>query len=206
MEISIFGKVIHLLLLATAATTPQQDLLRLLNTEKATSSLLTYSQHYLDKDNNPVEYTGTLYLQIESFSLDSCALTMNIIVQDRYIATEEKRKHFKKIESLPERQVSTYRYSYRISLKDTPKLQADPMEARPSQFLENTGFVCKENVACKLQWLHLKTSGPAIKENREFDGLMNFRQSVQSIEIPMSSRDTALQMATSLEHLSEICH
>lgn len=206
MEISIFGKVMPLLFLATAVTTPQQDLLRLLNTEKANYSFLTYSQHYLDKDNNAVEYTGTLYLQIESFSLDSCALTMNIIVQDRYIGTEEKRKHLKKIESLPERQVSTYRYSYRINLKDTLKLQADPIEGRPSQFVENTGFVCKENVACKLQWLHLKASSPAIKENREFDGLMNFRQSVQSIEIPMTSHDTALQMATSIEHLAETCH
>jgi hypothetical protein len=35
---------------------------------------------------------------------------------------------------------------------------------------------------------------------------MDFQQSVKTIEIPMSSRDTALQMATSIEHLTETCH
>jgi hypothetical protein len=205
LQTSVFGKLVPLLFLATA-TTPQQDLLRLLNTEKANYSLLTYSQRYLDKDNNPVDYTGTLYLKLESFSLNNCVLTIDIVVQDRYIGTEEKRKHFRKIEPLPLQQSSTYSYSYRIDLKDTVELQADFIEGRPSQLLKNTGFVCKENSGCNLQWLHLKTSNPAIREKRESDGFMDFQQSVKTIEIPMSSRDTALQMATSIEHLTETCH
>jgi hypothetical protein len=144
MEISVFGKLMPLLFLATLTTTSQQDLLSLLNAEKANYSLLTYSQHYADKDNNPVEYTGTLYLQLESFSLDNCTLILNVVVQDRYTGKEEQRKHLRKIEVLPKLLSSSYRYSYRVNLKDTLELHAVPVEGRPSQFLENTGFVCKK--------------------------------------------------------------
>lgn len=199
----IVDKFMSLLFLVISLT-PQQDFIRLVNTEKAKYSLLTYSQHYLDSKNNPVEYAGTLYLQMTSSTLESCILSIEVVVQDRFTGMEENRTHFSKTRSLLGQRSSTYRYSYKIDLKDI-KLDVDPIEARPSQLLQNTGFICQENTGCRVLWLRLKASKPAIKETREVNGLQDFNQSVAEIEIPMSTRDTALQMAHSFEHMAETC-
>lgn len=199
----IVDNLMSLLFLVTSLS-PQQDFIRLVNAEKTKYSLLTYSQHYLDEKNNPVEYTGTLYLQMASSTLESCTLSIEVLVQDRFTGMEEKRTHFSKTKSLLEQRSFTYRYSYKTNLKDE-KLEADLVEARPAQLLQSTGFTCQENTGCKLLWLRLKAPKPAIKETKEINGLRYFNQSVAEIEIPMSARDAALQMAQSLDHLAEVC-
>ena len=121
-------------------------------------ALLTYSQHYIDDNNNSVEYSGTLYAKVESATLLGCKLKLNVLVQDRFTGTESRRKHFSVVTSPVRPDFSTYRYSYQVDLKDTPDLKIDPILGRPSQLLKGTGFACQEDPACMIQWLRLKTS------------------------------------------------
>ncbi|HMF53273.1 MAG TPA: hypothetical protein VK593_02910 [Edaphobacter sp.] len=194
------------LLLMGITITPQQNLIRLLDIEKSEHSLLTYSQHYLDKENDEVEYTGTIYFQIESFVLDHCTLTVNVLVQDRYSGAETKKRHAQEIKSLLPLRSFTYRYAYQIDLSKLEGMRAEPVEARPYQLLGNTGFACRENTACHLQWLRLEASGPMIREKRELDGLLDFNQPVKDIAIPIASHDSATQIAKTFDQLTATCH
>jgi hypothetical protein len=171
----------------------QQNLSQPLLAGSPDYALLTYTQRYFDNDNNPVEYSGTLYSKVESATLSECKLTLNILLQDRFTGTESKLKHFKVIKSRIAPDLSTFRYSYQLSLKGTPDLQIDSVLARPTQLLKGTGFVCQEDTACRLQWLHLKASQPKFREIRTVDGLTDFDQWVSEISIPMPSRESATQ-------------
>lgn len=184
----------------------QQNLTHALVAGSSDYALLTYSQHYFDNNDNPVEYSGTLYTKVESATLLGCNLTINILVQDRFTGTESKRKHFSVVKSHVAPDFSTFRYSYQFNLKDTPDLQIDPILARPSQLLKGTGFVCKEDSACRLQWMRLKTSKPGFRETRTVDGLTDFDQWVSEISIPMPSHESSIQSADYLLQLRNSCH
>src|SRR6266481_625402 len=58
----------------------------LLTEEHKKWSLLTYSQLYVYDRNEPVQYTGTVFLQIDSFALHGCELNIGVVVQDQYVS------------------------------------------------------------------------------------------------------------------------
>ena len=183
-----------------------EDFAKLLTQETTRHSTLTYSQHYIADDNQAVEYSGTLYLQIESITLHDCDLKLSVVVQDRNVGTEHKRDHFsEKTVPLGER-ASTYHYTYQLNRAALQNLKAVPMQGRPSQLRDHTGSVCEEDKSCSLPWLRIQTAKLAIKATRVTNGLMDFDQEVDSIVVPMSSHEMALQAATSLDNLAVACH
>ena len=183
-----------------------EDFAKLLTEETTRHSTLTYSQHYIADDNQAVEYSGTLYLQIESITLHDCDLKLSVIVQDRNAGTEHKRDHFsEKTVQLGER-ASTYHYTYQFNRAALQNLKVGPMQGRPAQLPDHTGPVCEENKSCSLSWLHIQTAKRVIKATRVTNGLLDFDQEVDSIVVPMSSHEIVLQAATSLETLTAACH
>ena len=183
-----------------------EDLAKLLTEETTRHSTLTYSQHYIADDNQAIEYSGTLYLQIESITLLGCDLKLSVVVQDTSVGTEHKREHFsEKAVPLGQRS-STYHYTYQFNRVALQNLKASPMQGRPSQLRDHTGLVCEEDKACNLPWLHIQTAKPVIKATRVTNGLLDFDQEVDNIVVPMSSHEMTMRAATSLEGLAAACH
>ena len=190
----------------SAQSLGHEDFAKLLTEEITRHTALTYSQHYIADDNQAVEYSGTLYLQIESITLRDCDLKLSVVVQDRNVGTEHKRDHFsEKAVPLGER-ASTYHYTYQFNRAALQNLKVAPMQGRPSQLRDHTGSVCEEDKSCSLPWLRVQTAKPAIKVTRVTNGIVDFDQEADSIVIPMSSHEVALQAASSLESLAAACH
>ena len=182
-----------------------EDLAKLLTEETTKHSTLTYTQRYIADDSGGVEYSGTLYLQIESIALHGCDLKMSVIVQDRNVGTEQKREHLtEKTVQLGQRSV-TYHYTYQLNRAAFQNLKVDLMRGRPSQLRDHTGSVCEEDKSCSLPWLRIQTAKPAIKQTRVVNGILDFDQEVNSIAIPMTSHETALQAVASFESLATVC-
>ena len=182
-----------------------EDLAKVLTEETTRHSTLTYTQHYIADDNQAVEYSGTLYLQIESMTLHDCDLKMSVIVQDRNVGTEQKREHLTaKTVQLGQRSV-TYHYTYQLNRAAFQNLKVDLMQGRPSQLHDHTGSVCEEDKSCTLPWLRIQTAKPAIKQTRVVSGILDFDQEVNSIAIPMTSHEIALQAVASFESLTTAC-
>ncbi|HTF66164.1 MAG TPA: hypothetical protein VK638_26100 [Edaphobacter sp.] len=186
-------------------STNHENLTKLLKVETEAYSLLTYSQHYLDHDNQPVEYAGTLYLQIESFVLNDCELKLNVVVQDKYSGTEQQQKHINQAKLSIGQKSFTDRYVYQLNLKDL-EIHLDSVFARPAQLRNNTGFVCQEDKYCRLQWLHIRTAAPKIRETRISNGFVDFDQPVNEITIPVTSHEVAMQSAKAFESVAASCH
>lgn len=183
----------------------QHDLTTLLNLEKSQHSLLTYTQRYVTDENSMVEYAGTIYFQIESFTVNGCVLKFDVLVQDRFTGSEDKRKHLRVERFYVGQRSFTYRYSYELSLKEDPFLQVESVLARPEQLRGNTGFFCEEDATCKLQWLHIKTTRPRIRETRVLNGFVDLDQSIDEMAIPMTSREIGTQSAKSVQKLAAAC-
>jgi hypothetical protein len=184
----------------------QQDLKSILVSEQQRYSLLTYSQHYRGHDNQAVDYSGTLYLRIESFSLDDCNLKINVVVQDNYSGSEKQQRHLHQTTLQTGKQSFTDRYTYQLNLKDFDSIEPEPISARPTQLHNDTGFVCQEDKACRLQWLRIKVAKPKIREIRIWNGFVAFDKPVSEITIPLTSSEIASQLAKTLENITISCH
>jgi hypothetical protein len=58
-------------------------LLEFIASEQQHGSVLTYSQSYIDDQNERVSYTGTLYTGIQLFKLDGCNVMARVRSQER---------------------------------------------------------------------------------------------------------------------------
>jgi hypothetical protein len=184
----------------------QQNTIKALAAETTRHSVLTYVQRYIDDENKVVGYSGTLYLHIESVTLHGCNLQINVVVQDKYSEVAQKQEPAGKRALLREQQSFTYRYTYQLNLMNIESLQADSPIGRPNQLQNYTGATCEEDKFCNLQWLRIKTAKPAIKETRTLNGLLDFDQTVDTITIPITSHEIALQSAAYLQDITATCH
>src|ERR1700733_6496879 len=92
---TVFGLIIFANLPSTNANaqmTPEGGaLLDFIASEQQHGSVLTYSQSYVDDENERVSYSGTLYAGIHLFKLDDCKVMARVAVQDRYSGAIEHR-------------------------------------------------------------------------------------------------------------------
>lgn len=178
---------------------------RLLTSEQAAYSLLTYTQHYIDTENGVVDYAGVLYLHLQSFAVEGCDLKIDVVVQDRFDGTEEKRVHggMRKL-SLGHR-VVTYRYSYSLDLSQIAPPKFTARAGRPVELQGHTSSTCQEDKLCQVEWLSIKNAGPQIQESKSIDGADAFDQKVSEIAIPLTSEDVADHLRASLGNLAQAC-
>jgi hypothetical protein len=183
----------------------KQDLIEILKAEAANSSVLTYSQHYIDSEKGTVDYAGTLYLKVDSVSLDGCDFKANVVVQDRYSGSEDVRQRFRRNKTYIAQDFSTSRYSFRLNLATRNTVEAGFVSARPSQLRDHTGFVCKEDPSCKLPWVRIRTLKPSIGETVVNDGFVDVNRQVDDVYIPASSPQSARDSVASFEKLVAAC-
>ena len=187
---------------------PLHDSLKnILAQEITRHSVLTYSQRYLDSANKIVQYNGTIFLQVKSFELDGCDLKIDVVVQDSYVGSEQRKRRSGEEASHENlgHGTDTYRYAYHLNLKTAEVARVDTVAARPAQLRKNTMFICEEERSCDLQWLRVATKKPSIAETRIMNINQDFDQMVDQIAVPMTSREVALESATSLQDLVSAC-
>jgi hypothetical protein len=186
----------------------QDELRKALAEEAQRGSVLTYSQLYIYDKNEQVQYRGTVYLKIGSFSLEGCDLKISVLVQDRYVGTEDQRLRFtgKTIHKETAPKSDSYQYSYHLSINEIDPAQISTILARPTQLLENTKLSCSEEKACNQLWLRAAMKKPSISETRVMNGFEDVNQNVSQMLIPMTSDLVALQMAKALQNATTGCH
>jgi hypothetical protein len=171
-------------------------LLEFIASEQQHGSVLTYSQSYIDDENERVSYTGTLYTGIQLFKLDGCKVMARIAVEDRFSGTIEHQSGFGRVHTertgyLTDDTV----YEYRFSLGE---LSADGIHdflAVPAQLSINTSVRCEEDRSCNLSWLRITAPHGEIAETRTVNGIQDIDSRVTSIVLPMMSPEIAANAA-----------
>jgi hypothetical protein len=186
----------------------QAELNNLLSSAKNQTIVLSYSQSYLYNKKEPVQYTGTVYLTIASFHNEGCNLMIGVIVQDRYVGTEDQRQRFsgKIIHKETGQKVDSYRYTYQLSLKDIDPSGIDTVIGRPTQLSESLRLSCIENKSCALPWVHIKSALPVIEEQRIMNGFEDVKMKASQMSIPMTSAKTASLFVNAVRNATLACH
>jgi hypothetical protein len=171
-------------------------LLEFIASEQQHGSVLTYSQSYIDDQNEQVSYTGTLYTGIQLFKLDGCKVMARVAVEDRFSgATDHKsgfgRVHTERTGYLTDDTV----YEYRFSLSELSVDGIHDLLAMPAQLNVNTSVRCEEDRSCNLSWLRLIAPHGAIAETRTVNGIQDKDSRVTSIVLPMVSPEIAANAA-----------
>jgi hypothetical protein len=171
------------------------ELLNFIATEQQRGSVLTYTQSYVDDQNERVSYSGTLYAGIPLFKLDECKVTARVAIQDRYSGAIEHRSlgrvHLEQTGALIDDTV----YEYRFSLGDLNAYAVHALSAVPGQLNINTSVRCEEDRSCNLSWIQIMTPNSKIAETRTVNGIQDVDSRAASIVLPMASSEAAGQAA-----------
>jgi hypothetical protein len=171
------------------------DLLKFIAAEQQRGSVLTYSQSYVDDQNERVSYHGTLYAGIHLFEVDECKVTARVAIEDRYAGSIEHRSlgrvHLEQTGELKDDTV----YEYRFSLGELDANAVHALSAVPGQLNINTSVHCEEDRACNLSWIQITAPKGEIAEIRTINGIQDVDARAKSIVLPMASSELADQAA-----------
>jgi hypothetical protein len=167
-------------------------LLDFITSEQQHGSVLTYTQSYIDDQNERVSYTGTLYTGIQLFKLDGCKVMARIAVEDRFSGAIEHKSGFGRVHSEQTgRLTDDTVYEYRFSLSELSAAGIHDLLAVPAQLNINTNVRCEEDRSCNLSWLRIMAPPGEIAETRTVNGIQDKESRVTSIVLPMASPETA---------------
>jgi hypothetical protein len=189
-----------------AQTTPEGgELLKFIASEQQRGSVLTYSQSYVDDQNERVSYSGTLYAGIHLFKLDECKVTARVALEDRYSGAIEHRSlgrvRLEQTGELKDDTVSEYRFNL-------GELSADgvrALRAVPAQLNINTRVQCEEDRSCTLAWIQITEPNRNIAETSTVNGIQDVDSRAASIVLPMASSEVANQAAKLFQAAIQAC-
>jgi hypothetical protein len=179
-----------------AQTTPEGgELLKFIAAEQQRGSVLTYSQSYVDDQNERVSYNGTLYAGIHLFNVDECKVTARVAVEDRYSGAIEHRNLGRvHVEHTGELKDDTV-YEYRFNLGDLSAGGVRALRAVPGQLNINTRVQCEEDRSCTLDWIQITAPNRNIAETSTVNGFQEVDSRAASMVLPMASSELADQAA-----------
>jgi hypothetical protein len=179
-----------------AQTTPEAgELLKFIASEQQRGSVLTYSQSYVDDQNERVSYSGTLYAGIHLFKIDECKVTARVAVEDRYSGAIEHRGLGRvRLEQTGELKDDTV-YEYRFNLGDLSAGGVRALRAVPGQLNINTRVQCEEDRSCALSWIQITAPNRNIAQTSTVNGIQDVDSRAASMVLPMASSDLADQAA-----------
>src|ERR1700733_8133240 len=157
-----------------AQTTPEAgELLKFVASEQQRGSVLTYSQAYVDDQNERVSYNGTLYAGIHLFKIDECKVTTRVAVEDRYSGAIEHRSLGRvRLEQTGELSDDTV-YEYRFSLSELRPDAVHALSAVPPQLNINTSVHREEDRSCNLSWIQITAPNRKIAETKTVNGIQD---------------------------------
>jgi hypothetical protein len=179
-----------------AQMTPESgELLKFMATQQQRGSVLTYSQSYVDDQNERVSYNGTLYAGIHLFEINECKVTARVAVEDRYSGAIEHRSLGRlRLEHTGELKDDTV-YEYRFNLAELSADGARTLRAVPPQLNINTRVHCEEEPSCTLSWIQITEQNGKIDQTRTDDGIQDVDSRAASMVLPMPSSELADQAA-----------
>jgi hypothetical protein len=191
---------------ADSQMTPEGgELLAFFASEQQRGSLLTYTQSYTDDRKERVSYGGTLYAGTRVFKLDECQMMARVAVEDRYSGTIGHRSfgglHFEQTGQLTDDTV----YEYHVNLGELSPDGVHAIRAVPADLDINTTFRCQEDRSCNLDWIQITSPVQNMGETRTVNDFQNLDLKVNSIALPMSSQEFAVQGAKLFGALVRAC-
>jgi hypothetical protein len=164
--------------------------------EQQHGSVLTYSQSYIDDQNERVSYTGTLYTGIQLFKLDGCKVMARITVEDRFSGAIDHKSGFGRVHAeVTGHLTDDTVYEYHFSLSELSADGIHDLLAMPAQLNVNTSVRCEEDRSCNLSWFRLMAPHGTIAETRTVNGIQDKDSRVTSIVLPMMSPEIAANAA-----------
>ena len=187
-------------------TTPEAgELLKFVASEQQRGSLLTYSQAYVDDQNERVSYHGTLYAGIHLFKIDECKVITRVAVEDRYSGAIEHRSLGRvRLEQTGELKDDTV-YDYRFDLADLSAKGVRALRAIPAQLNSNTKVQCEEDHSCTIAWIQITAPNGDIAETSTVNGIQGVDWRARSMVLPMASSELADQAAKLFEAAIQAC-
>jgi hypothetical protein len=189
-----------------AQTTPEGgELLKFIASEQQRGSVLTYSQSYVDDQNERVSYSGTLYAGIHLFKIDDCKVTARVDLEDRYSGAIEHRGLGRvRLQQTGELKDDTV-YEYRFNLGDLSASGVRALRAVPGQLNINTRVQCEEDRSCTLSWIQLIAPNGDIAEASTVNGIQDVDSRAASMVLPMASSELADQAAKLFQAAIQAC-
>jgi hypothetical protein len=165
----------------TAPSSAESSLLDALQTEEHAGTYLFYTQSYVDSDNEPATYQGSVYGFIKNAELNGCSLNIGFIVADRYSGVVKKQPTgpLEDDES----------YSANIPLTHNLADALSLVEAPPVAIANGTNSVCATKPSCVFTWLKFSAKDSSIRETKMTNGWLSFAGNTKVFFLPISSPD-----------------
>jgi hypothetical protein len=183
---------------ALGTTTPssaETSLLDALQTEEHAGTYLFYTQSYIDSDNGPVSYHGSVYGFIKNAQLKDCTLNIEFIVADRYSGVVKKQP----TGPLEDDEL----YSATISLTHNIALSFSLVQAPPVAIANGTNSVCATRPSCTFTWLKIVAKDSSIRETRTTNGWLDFAGNTKTFFLPISSPDAGKNLIQHIQAFTE---
>jgi hypothetical protein len=179
---------------ATATTTPssaESSLQDALQAEEHAGTVLFYTQSYVDSDNEPVTYQGSMYGFIKDATLDGCSLNIDFILADRYSGVVKKQSTgaLEDDEEYSAAIPFTHNLASSLSLVDAP----------PAAIAKGTNSVCATRPSCAFTWLKINAKDSFIRETKTTNGLMDFAGNTRTFFLPISSPDVGKNLIQQIQ-------
>lgn len=179
---------------ATATTAPSSagsSLLDALQSEEHAGAYLFYTQSYVDSDNEPVTYQGSVDDFIKEEKLNGCTLNLDFVLADHFSGVVKKRP----TGTLEDDEL----YSANVLLSHNLANSLALVDAPPAAIANGTNSVCAARPSCAFTWLKFNAKDSSIRETRTTNGWLNFAGNTKVFFLPISSPDAGKNLIQQIQ-------
>jgi hypothetical protein len=173
----------------------ESSLLDALQTEEHAGTYLFYTQSYVDSDNEPASYHGSVYGSIKDAKLNGCSLNIDFIIADRYSGVVKKQP------TAPTE--DDEEYSATIPLTHNLALSLSLVEAPPVAIANGTNSVCDTRPSCAFTWLKINARDSSIRETKTTNGWPEFAGNTKTFFLPISSPDVGKNLIQQIQAFTD---
>lgn len=171
------------------------NLVDAIEAEAKRGAYLSYTQSYVDSENERVSYRGSIHGAIKRVEVDGCTLNVTVEIVDYFSGVVDRDRIG------PQEERSFYTVSFTLTNAIANALTI--VEARPTQLANGTKFSCAANSSCTFAWLVIQAKDQVIKETRTTNRLVDFNGNTKRFLVPLSSADVGKELMGRMRSLAE---
>jgi hypothetical protein len=164
------------------------------DTEERRGEYTFYTQSFVDKENQRVAYSGSVYEAIKDFAIDACSISIDTVLVDSFAGIVGKKQTGKLQDDS--------RSSICLLLTREIADRLAVVEARPVELAPATNSVCTERPSCTFTWLQIQTKLPVIRETKWTNHSLVFDGTVNHFLLPVSSAQRAKEIIERLQNFA----